>query len=125
MTQNKTPDGGPKDAGKSESAGGPQKGGKPLANIDRLIHEPARLMIMANLYVVESADFLYLMRQTGLTHGNLSSHMSKLEAAGYIEVKKEFVMRKPHTMLLLTEAGRTAFETYTSSMKQFMNDLPK
>jgi len=72
--------------------------------IDRLIHEQARLMIMAYLYVVESADFLFLMHQTGLTHGNLSSHMRKLEAADYIEVVKEFVDKKPHTMLRLIDA---------------------
>ncbi|MEA3295510.1 MAG: transcriptional regulator [Euryarchaeota archaeon] len=83
-----------------------------ITEIDRLIHEPARLMIMAYLYVVESADFLFLMRQTGLTHGNLSSHMSKLESAGYIEVVKEFVDKKPHTMLRLTDAGRDAFQEH-------------
>ena len=97
---------------------------QPIAEIDRLIHEPARLMIMAYLYVVESADFLFLMRQTGLTHGNLSSHMSKLEAAGYIEVVKEFVDRKPHTMLQLTDKGRAAFQKYRQSMMQVFDDLP-
>ncbi|RCV62930.1 DNA-binding transcriptional regulator, MarR family [Methanophagales archaeon] len=96
----------------------------PIAEIDRLIHEPARLMIMAYLYVVESADFLFLMRQTGLTHGNLSSHMSKLEAAGYIEIVKEFVDRKPHTMLQLTDKGRAAFQKYRQSMMQVFDDLP-
>ena len=60
---------------------------QPLAEIDKLIHEPARLMILATLHVVESADFLFVERQTGLTRGNLSSHMGKLEAAGYIEIK--------------------------------------
>ena len=97
---------------------------QPIAEIDRLIHEPARLMIMAYLYVVESADFLFLMRQTGLTHGNLSSHMSKLEAAGYIEVVKEFVDRKPHTMLQLTDKGRAAFLKYRQSMMHVFDDLP-
>ncbi len=91
-----------------------------IAGIDRMIHEPARLMIMAYLYVVESADFLFLMRQTGLTPGNLSSHTSKLEAAGYIEVVKEFVDKKPHTMLRLTEAGRDAFQEYRESMMQVL-----
>jgi len=67
---------------------------------------------MARLFVIESADFLFLMRQTGLTFGNLSSHLSKLEPAGYIEVKKEFVGKKPHTMLRLTEKGRAAFRKY-------------
>jgi len=93
---------------------------QPIANIDRLIHEPARLMIMAYLYVVESADFLFLMHQTGLTHGNLSSHMSKLEAAGYIEVMKEFVDKKPHTMLRLTDAGRVAFQEYRERIMEVL-----
>ncbi len=92
----------------------------PIAEIDRMIHEPARLMIVASLYVIESADFLFLMRQTGLTAGNLSSHTSKLEAAGYIEVVKEFVGRKPHTMLRLTGAGRGAFQEYREGMMQVL-----
>jgi len=96
---------------------------QPLADIDRIIHEPARLMILALLYVVESGDFTFLMRQTGLTWGNLSSHMSKLEAAGYIEVEKEFVDKKPRTMLRLTEEGRAAFQEYVRSMKQVFDDL--
>jgi len=96
---------------------------KPLLDIDKLIHEPARLMILANLYVVESADFIFLMRQTGLTQGNLSSHMSKLEAAGYIEIKKEFISKRPHTLLLLTDGGRTAFRKYMQSMKQVFDGL--
>ena len=91
--------------------------------IDKLIHEPARLKIMALLYVVESADFLFIMRQTGLTFGNLSSHMSKLEAANYIGVEKEYVDKKPHTMLHLTEIGRSAFVTYRKTMKQIFNGL--
>ena len=97
----------------------------PGANIDRLIHEPARFTIMAHLYVVESADFLFLMRQTGLTRGNLSSHMSKLEAVGYLDVVKEFVGKKPHTMLRLTEAGRAAFNEYRENMKQVLDELPE
>lgn len=100
------------------------EGLQPIADIDRTIHEPARLMILAYLYVVESADFLFLMRQTGLTGGNLSSHMSKLEAAGYIEIEKEFVGKKPHTMLRLTDEGRAAFREYRQSMKQVLDDLP-
>jgi len=97
---------------------------QPIADIDRIIHEPARLMILALLYVVESGDFTFLMRQTGLTWGNLSSHMSKLEEAGYIEVEKEFVGRKPHTMLHLTDEGRAAFREYRQSMKQVLDELP-
>ena len=97
---------------------------QPLAGIDRLIHEPARLMIMACLCVIESGDFLFLLRQAELTHGNLSSHMSKLEAAGYVEVQKEFVDRKPHTMLSLTGKGRSAFLEYRQKMRQVFEDLP-
>jgi DNA-binding transcriptional ArsR family regulator len=95
-----------------------------IVDIDRTIHEPARLMIMVNLYVVESADFTFLMRQTGLTWGNLSSHMSKLEDAGYIEVEKEFKGKKPNTMLRLTDQGRTAFQIYRQQMQQMFADLP-
>jgi len=96
-----------------------------LFEIDRLIHEPARLMIMAHLFVVESADFLFLQRQTGLTWGNLSSHASKLEAAGYVKVEKEFVGKKPHTMLHLTNEGQEAFQRYRKNMKQVFDELPE
>lgn len=96
-----------------------------IAQIDKLIHEPARLMIVAHLYVVESADFLFLMRQTGLTFGNLSSHLSKLEKADYVKIKKEFVGKKPHTMLELTKKGRDAFIEYRRSMKQVFEELPE
>jgi DNA-binding MarR family transcriptional regulator len=97
---------------------------EPIAGIDRLIHEPARLMILALLYVVESGDFTFLMRQTGLTWGNLSSHLSKLEVAGYVQIEKEFVGKKPHTMLRLTDEGRAAFREYRQSMKQVLDELP-
>ena len=93
--------------------------------IDKLIHEPARLQLIANLYVVESADFTYLMRQTGLTWGNLSSHMSKLESAGYVEIRKEFVVKIPRTLLRLTEEGREAFERYRQNMIQVLGNLPQ
>jgi DNA-binding MarR family transcriptional regulator len=96
----------------------------PIADIDRVVHEPARLMVLALLYVVESADFTFLMNQTGLTWGNLSSHLSKLEEAGYVEVEKEFKGKKPHTMLHLTDEGREAFREYRRSMKQVLDDLP-
>jgi DNA-binding MarR family transcriptional regulator len=95
-----------------------------IGSIDRLVHEPARLMILAVLYVVESADFTFLMNQTGLTWGNLSSHLSKLEEAGYVGVQKEFKGKKPHTMLRLTEEGRAAFREYRQSMRQVLDDLP-
>jgi len=87
-----------------------------IDRLDRVIHEPARLKIMTHLYVVESGDFVYLMRTTGLTRGNLSSHMTKLEEVGYVEVIKEFVDRKPVTMLRLTGKGRAAFLEYRKNI---------
>ena len=96
---------------------------QPLADIDRLVHEPARLMILAVLSVVESADFVFVMRQTGLTRGNLSSHMTKLETAGYVEINKEFVDKIPRTLLRLTDTGREALETYRRGMIQVLEDL--
>lgn len=96
-----------------------------LAEIDRLIHEPARLSVMALLYVVDSADFIFLMNQTGLTWGNLSAHLSKLEEAGYIEVEKSFKGKRPNTELRLTPAGRQAFQAYRSRIKQLLDELPE
>ena len=98
---------------------------KQMVDIDRFIHEPARFLIMAYLYVVESADFLFLMNQTGLTRGNLSSHLSKLEAAGYVSIQKEFVKKMPRTSLSLTDAGRKAFSDYRQQMKQVLDELPE
>jgi len=95
-----------------------------FTEIDRLVHEPARLMLMATLYVVESADFLFLMHQTNLTQGNLSSHMNKLESAGYIDVEKGFQGKKPRTTLRLTAAGRAAFKTYRQRMAQVLGSVP-
>ena len=95
-----------------------------IAELDRTVHSPARLMILAYLYVAGSADFVFLMRETGLTRGNLSSHMSTLEEAGYIEIRKDFVNKRPLTLLSLTEKGRVAFQTYRQSMKQFLDQMP-
>lgn len=92
-----------------------------LVEIDRLIHEPARLMIVAILYAVESADFLYLKRETELTKGNLSSHLSKLEEAGYVDIEKTYKGKIPLTICNLTDKGRKAFEDYRKQMK-FMVD---
>ena len=95
-----------------------------LTDIDRVVHEPARLMILAVLAAVESADFLFVLRQTGLTRGNLSSHMSKLEKAGYIRVEKEFVDKIPRTLLQLSEQGRMALDVYREGMMRVLSDLP-
>jgi len=95
-----------------------------LADLDRLVHEPARLAVMALLYVVESADFTFLMNQTGLSWGNLSAHLSKLEEAGYLSVEKSFKGRRPNTNLKLTEQGREALREYARKMRQVFQDLP-
>jgi DNA-binding MarR family transcriptional regulator len=96
-----------------------------FSEIDRLVHEPARLLLMAVLYVIDSADFTFLMNQTGMTWGNLSAHMSKLEEAGYLEVEKSFKGKRPNTMLRLTEQGRAAFRNYRQKMKQVLDGLPE
>jgi DNA-binding transcriptional ArsR family regulator len=83
-----------------------------IAELDRLIHEPARLAIMTALSACSSADFLFLQRLTGLTKGNLSSHLSKLEAAGLVQIEKQFVGKVPNTMVRLTRSGRAAIERH-------------
>jgi DNA-binding MarR family transcriptional regulator len=92
-----------------------------LAEIDRIVHEPARYLIMAYLCVVDSADFIFLLHQTGLTKGNLSSHLAKLEQAGYIAVQKQFIERIPRTLLSLTPAGRAALAAYRDQMQRMLD----
>jgi len=96
-----------------------------LGSLDRLIHDPTRLMLISFLYVVESADFVFLKNQTRLTAGNISSHMSKLEDSGYIRVKKSFVGKRPQTMFSLTKKGRNAFEKYRKSLTAGLSGLPE
>jgi DNA-binding transcriptional ArsR family regulator len=93
---------------------------RPIARIDRLIHEPARLMILSVLHVVESADFTFLLGQTGLSRGNLSSHLGKLEVDGYIAIQKEFVEKTPHTQLSLTTLGRQAYLAYRQNLAEVL-----
>jgi DNA-binding MarR family transcriptional regulator len=97
----------------------------PLADLDRIIHSPARLMMMTYLYVVESVDFIFLMRLTGLTWGNLSSHLSTLEENDYVHIEKKFVQKKSHTMINLTDKGRQAFREYKQLLLQVLTDLPE
>lgn len=97
--------------------------GKPareVVDIDRVIHEPARLALVSILATVKEADFLYLRRETGLTKGNLSSHLSKLEEAGYVEIEKTYKGKLPLTICRLSEAGEKAFETYRAQMRRLM-----
>ncbi len=99
-------------------------GGLPDGNIDRTIHEPTRYRIMALLYVVDNADFLFLQNQLDLTPGNLSSHLSKLEKAHYVKIEKKFEGKIPRTTLSLTEQGRTEFEHYRETMISMLGKLP-
>ena len=97
----------------------------PLSVIDRLIHEPVRFQVMALLYVIESADFTFIMNQLELTWGNLSAHITKLEEGGYVTVEKGFKGKRPQTMLSLTKAGRKAFQSYRQTMKQVLDEIPE
>ena len=91
-----------------------------LTEVDRFIHEPSRSVILAILVATKKADFLYLQRETGLTKGNLSIHLQKLEAAGYINVEKTYKNRKPLTICQITPQGRQAFEEYRKQLKNFI-----
>jgi DNA-binding transcriptional ArsR family regulator len=91
-----------------------------LPQLDRLIHEPARLMIVATLLPVKEADFLFLQRTTELTKGNLSSHLSKLEEAGYVNLDKTYRGKVPLTLCRLTAEGRAAFRAYQEAMKRLL-----
>ncbi|NHJ48694.1 MAG: transcriptional regulator [Asgard group archaeon] len=77
-------------------------------------------MILSYLCVVESADFVFLRGQTGLTWGNLSAHITKLEEKQFVETTKEFIRKKPRTMVKITEEGRKAFLTYREKMKKIL-----
>lgn len=88
-----------------------------LIDIDRTIHEPARLMIVAVLSAVKEADFLYLLEATELTKGNLSAHLSRLEEAGYVDIEKMFAGKTPRTVARLTKAGARALDDYRRQLR--------
>jgi DNA-binding transcriptional ArsR family regulator len=89
-----------------------------LANLDRRVHDPARLAILTALSACERADFLFLQRITGLTKGNLSSHLSKLEEAGLVVIEKRFVEKKTQTLVRLSDQGRGAVDGYWREMEE-------
>ncbi|MGB2954501.1 MAG: transcriptional regulator [Anaerolineales bacterium] len=97
----------------------------PLGDIDQIIHTPARLRILVLLYVVESLDYVFLKNQTGLSWGNLATHLGKLESAGYIEIKKGYQGKKPQSLIQLTPQGRRAFREYKTKLVQVLDDLPE
>ena len=92
-----------------------------LASLDKLIHEPARLAILTALSACASADFLFLGRLTGLSKGNLSSHLSKLEDAGLVQIEKQFIGKKPNTLVSLTGNGRTAIQKHWQHLDNLRN----
>jgi DNA-binding MarR family transcriptional regulator len=96
-----------------------------LPEIDMVVHAPARLAILALLSVAKVADFLFLEQQTGLTRGNLSTHLSKLEASGYIVIEKKFEGRMPRTLLHLTDTGHEALRKYRQQMHDALRELPE
>ena len=96
----------------------------PLADLDRVIHSPARLMVVTYLYAVEYTDYVYLTHLTGLTWGNLSSHINRLEGEGYVEIEKKFIGKKPHSIIRLTDKGRRAFREYKQQLQSVLDDLP-
>lgn len=91
-----------------------------MSELNRVIHEPARLTIVAVLSSIKEADFLYLLRETGLTKGNLSTHLFRLEEAGYVEIEKTFRGKVPLTLVRLSSAGKAAFQEYRKSMKDIL-----
>jgi DNA-binding MarR family transcriptional regulator len=88
-----------------------------LSELDRVIHEPGRLMILTLLWPVKECDFLYLQNATEMNKGNLSSHLARLEEAGYIEIEKTYRGKVPMTLLRLTRTGRAAFDKYRKGLK--------
>jgi DNA-binding transcriptional ArsR family regulator len=87
-----------------------------VTDLDRVIHEPARLLLVALLAGVREADFLWMLRESALTKGNLSNHLAKLEEAGYVDVEKSYKGKIPLTVLRLTRQGKAAFERYKKTL---------
>ncbi len=95
----------------------------PGEDINKIVHEPARLKILIYLSLVENCDFVYLMYQTKLSKGNLSSHLSKLESAGYVSINKEFVEKIPRTLMTITDNGRQALMRYKKNIMVLLETI--
>jgi DNA-binding MarR family transcriptional regulator len=89
-----------------------------IAGMDKLIHEPARLALLTALSVCKSADFTYLQRLTGLTQGNLSGHLGKLEEAGYLRITKQISGKRPLTTISITPGVRQAIEKHWAGLER-------
>jgi len=96
-----------------------------LAGLDRLIHEPARLSILTALSACKSADFLFLQRLTGLSKGNLSAHLSRLEEGGLVAIAKSFDGKIPKTTIAMTSEGRKQLERYWNDLERFRKEANK
>ena len=95
-----------------------------MPEIDTIIHQPARLKIMASLMTLEpgeQVDFVYLRKILKLTDGNLGAHLTKLENAGYIKIEKTFIARKPRTFINATGKGRDAFEDHIAALEAIIH----
>jgi DNA-binding transcriptional ArsR family regulator len=91
-----------------------------ISELDRIIHEPGRLMILALLAAVKECDFLYLLNETEMNKGNLSSHLTRLEEAGYVQIEKTYRGKVPQTLVRLTEHGRAAFNDYRKGLNSVL-----
>jgi len=94
-----------------------------IKDINRTLHEPARQLLLIYLLETEKVDFTYLKRETGMTQGNLSSHMNKLETEGYILSEKTFINKRPLTIYHITDEGRRSFQEYVKQMHLYFSDL--
>ena len=91
-----------------------------FANLDSIIHSRVRLPIIILLLQSKTADFTYLKKEIGVSNGNLSTHLRKLEEAKYIEVQKSFENSKPKTTISLTDRGRDALNEYTKNLEEYL-----
>lgn len=89
-------------------------------DLDKVIHEPARLVISGILSEFEEVDFNFLLCATGLSNGNLAAHLRKMEEAGYVGVKKEFKDRKPHSVYSFTPLGRSRYQSHVRNLKKLL-----
>jgi len=89
-----------------------------IANLDRLVHEPARMSILTALSACQEADFTFLMRLTGLTAGNLSGHLVKLKDAKLVHVEKQFLNNRPNTLARITPKGLAAIESHWKQLEE-------
>lgn len=94
-----------------------------MRELDPLLHSQLRLAVVSLLLSVKEADFSYLKDKTQATSGNLSVQIDKLSEAGYIEVRKEIIGKKPRTSCRLTDKGRDALNEYVSTLKEYLGGM--